>query len=75
MDCIFLSTEHLNLLDTEELNLDFNDLWFSDDNNMCIIFWVGEIPDCIKEINKIHDYTIYKPDEWMKEIEILFTGN
>jgi hypothetical protein len=41
---------------------------------MCIIFWVGEIPDCIKEINKIHKYTIYKPDEWMKEIEIWFTG-
>lgn len=75
MNCIFLSTEHLNLLDTEELDLDFNDLWFSDDNNMCIIFWTGDIPECIQKINEIHEYRIYEPDEWMREIEIWFTGS
>ena len=56
-------------------DLDFNDLWFSDDNNMCIIFWTGDIPECIKKINEIHEYRIYEPDEWMREIEIWFTGS
>lgn len=72
MYCIILSTEHLNLLDTQELDLDFNELIFSKDNNTALIWWEGETPRCIDNIINLHSYQIYTQEESMAVTKGMF---
>ena len=65
MYCIILSTEHLNLLDTQELI-------FSKDNNTTLIWWEGETPRCIDNIINLHPYQIYTQEESMTVTKGMF---
>jgi len=71
---IFISTEHFSFINPNELNVDFNDLMFSKDNNEIFINWYGETPKCIQELIKQYEYTIYTPEQAMNRIELMYNG-
>ena len=70
---IFISPEHLDFLDYEELNIDPNDFIWSNDNSMTYYSFVNE-PTCIQELRSVHEYILYNPEDAEQIIEDRFNA-
>ena len=70
---IFISPEHLDFLDYEELNIDPNDFIWSNDNSMTYYSFVNE-PTCIQELRNVHEYILYNEEDAMQIIQNKFNA-
>jgi hypothetical protein len=70
---IFISPEHLDFLDYQELNINLSDFMWSNDNSMTFYSFINE-PNCIQELRSVHEYTLYNSEDAMQIIEDRFNG-